>query len=222
MISSWVDPLPTSADQFDYPSQVIELAASICRLHQLSDGTARAHPDRPGRPSQSSNPGLQSGCQSQSSESAVRVSRPRQSSKSAVPAGCPSQPSESVTPVDRPSHRSESAVRVRSLSQYPARLMTSRPVQESISVDSVEQTLAPQPTHGTVPVMPVPSPAIRPVDSRRPKHRKLPRTISASHTFDTNDPLQEPPRKRQQIPTARDNDLWTQWRNLAQDGRRST
>jgi ribonuclease HI len=244
--ASRVDPRPTSADQADYPSQAIELAAPIGRLHQLSDGTARAHPDRPGRPSRSSNSGLQSGCQSQSSKSAVRVSRPRQSSKSAVPAGHPSQPSESATPVNRPSHQPESAVRVSSPNQqsgiiarghqqpclssesavhtsHLARLMTSRPVRESISVDRVEETPQPTgPTRGTVPAMPVLSPAIRPVDPRRPKQRKRPLTVSASHTFDTNDPLQEPPRKRQQIPTARDNDLWTQWRNLAQDGRRST
>jgi hypothetical protein len=110
--ASRLDQLPTSADQVGYPRQVIELATLICRLHQLSDCTARAHPDRPSRPSQSSNSGLQGGCQSLSSESAVRISRPSQSSKSAVPDNCPSQPSELVAPVDHPSHWSESAVRV--------------------------------------------------------------------------------------------------------------
>ncbi len=94
-------PRPTSADQVHYPSQVIELAAPICRLHQLCDGAARAHPDRPGRPSQSSNSGLQSGCQSQSSESAVRVSRPRQPESIVQVTGL-SQPSESAVRVSRP------------------------------------------------------------------------------------------------------------------------
>ncbi len=183
------------------------------------------------------------------SESAVRITRPSQSGtadlndSTRLATGRLSESAVGVShPVDRPSHQSEPAVRVSSSSQpsgiialghqqpclssesavhtsHPALLMTNRPVRESISVDSVEQTQ--QPTHGTVPAMPVLLPAIRPVDPRRPKQRKRPRTVSASHTFDTNDPLQEP-RKRQQIPTARNNDLWTQWRNLAQDGRRST
>jgi hypothetical protein len=153
---------------------------------------------------------------SQSLQLIVRVTGLSQPSESAVRVSSQGSSSEATNNhVCHPSQRS-----IPASGSHPARLMTSRHVRESISVDSVEQT--PQPTHGTVPAMPVLSPAIRPVDPRRPKQRKRPQTVSASHTFDTNDPLQEPPLKRQQIPTARDNDLWTQWRNLAQDGRRST
>jgi hypothetical protein len=38
--------------------------------------------------------------------------------------------------------------------------------------------------------MPVPAPVMRPVDPTQPTRRKRPQPMSASRTFDTNDPLQ--------------------------------
>jgi hypothetical protein len=73
--------------------------------------------------------------------------------------------------------------------------MTSSPNRVSTPDETVEQT--PQPTHGTKSAMPVPSPVMRPVGPWQLKHGKRPRTTSASYTFDhTDDPLQEPTRKR--------------------------
>jgi hypothetical protein len=139
-----------------------------------------------------------------------------QLSESAVGTSRPSQSSGSVTRVHRPCLSSESAAPA----NRPERLMTSSPNRVSTSDERKEPT--PQPTNGTVLVMPVLSPVIRPVDPRCLTHRKSPRTVSASQIFDTNDPLQDPTRKRQIAPQARGDDLWTQWRNLARDGRRNT
>jgi hypothetical protein len=215
--ASRAGPRPASADQVDYPSQLIELATPTCRLHQLSYGASRAGPDRPGRPNQSSESVIQCDRRSPSSVVAVQLSHPSQSSKSAVHAGRPSQPSESADRVSCPSQSSGSVVRVHQSclssesavhDSHPEWLTTSSPDRESTSVERVEQEL--QPTGGAVSAL---SPALRPVDPRQLRHRKRPGTVSARHTFDTNDPLQEPTRKRQRTPSARDNDLWTQWRN---------
>ncbi len=88
--------------------------------------------------------------------------------------------------------------------------------------ESTEQSS--QPTHEIMPAMPIPLPVMRPVDPRQLKHCRRPQTVSAGHTFDTTDPLQKPTRKRRDVLQAQANhdDLWTQWRNLIQDGRRST
>jgi hypothetical protein len=166
------------------------------------------------------------------SESAVRVSHPRQSSKMVVDVSrlsqLPepivrvsglSQPSESAVRVNRPSQSSGSAVRVHRpcLSSESAgrtshleQLTTCSPNRRSTFDEGAEQSS--QHTHGTVYAMPVPPPMIRPVDPRQLQHHKRPRTLSASHTFDTNDPLQEPPRKRRSALHSPANDLWTQWR----------
>jgi hypothetical protein len=233
-------PGPASTDQADHQSQLIELATPIFRLYQLSDDATRAGPARSGLPNQSYESVPQGDCRSLSAGTVVRVCRPSLSSTPEVQAGHQSQSSESVSTVDRLTQLSEPAVNVPSQSSgsvvrvhqpcqsseseanasHPKWLVTSRPVCESIFVTSVEWET--QTVHGTVSALPALSPAIRPVNPSQPKHRKRLRTVSASHTFDTNDPLQEPTRKRQRTPNARENDLWTQWRNLAQDGRRST
>ena len=233
-------PGPASTDQADHQSQLIELATPIFRLYQLSDDATRAGPARSGLPNQSYESVPQGDCRSLSAGTAVRVCRPSLSSTPEVQAGHQSQSSESVSTVDRLTQLSEPAVNVPSQSSgsvvrvhqpcqsseseanasHPKWLVTSRPVCESIFVTSVEWET--QTVHGTVSALPALSPAIRPVNPSQPMHRKRLRTVSASHTFDTNDPLQEPTRKRQRTPNARENDLWTQWRNLAQDGRRST
>jgi hypothetical protein len=68
----------------------------------------------------------------------------------------------------------------------------------------------------------VPAPVMRPTDPRPPVRRNRPKTVSTSHVFDTNDPLQEHTRKRQRVLPAQQNDLWPMWRDLDQGGRRRT
>ena len=213
-----------SGDQVNYLSQPVELATLVYRLDQPSAVAAHTgrqnlsseSPIRVSRPSQSSAVAVQVGYPSQPSESDAQIDHPSQLYESAVGTSRPSQSSGSVIRVHRPCLSSESAAHA----NRPERLMTSSPNRVSTSDERMEPT--PQPTNGTVLVMPVLSPVIRPVDPRCLTHRKRPRTVSASHIFDTNDPLQEPTRKRQTAPQARDEDLWTQWRNLARDGRRNT
>jgi hypothetical protein len=90
-----------------------------------------------------------------------------------------------------------------------------------------EQTTS-YPWHEAIAAMPVPMPVMRLVDPMQIVHRKRPQTMSASHIFDTNDPLQEPSPKRRHVPRflywlqVQKDDLWTLWRDLDQDGRRIT
>ena len=209
--ASRLSQLPESADQVGCPDQLAELTTQVCRQDQVSDGPVRdSHQAqsptsgiRVGRRSPSPESAVQVSQLSQSPQSAYRVSHPSQSSNTLVRGSCPSQPSESATRISRPSQLSEPVVRVH------------RP---SLSSESAARpSHLGQPTSRSLPV-----PLVRPVEPRQLKQRKRPRTVSASHTWDTNDPLQEPTPKRRSAPQAQANDLWTQWRNLAQDGRRSS
>jgi hypothetical protein len=170
----------------------------------------------PTQPSQSQVQAFQVGYPSPPSESVAQIDHLSQLSESAVGTGRPSQLSGSAIRVHRPCLLSASAAHA----NRPDRLMTCCPNRVSTSDERMGPT--PQPTNGTVLVMPVLSPVIRPVDPGCLTHRKRPRAVSASHIFDTNDPLQEPTRKRQTVPQERDAGLWTQWRTLARDGRRNT
>jgi hypothetical protein len=138
------------------------VAVKVSRLNPPSASVVQGS-----HPSQQYRPVVRVSRRSQSLQSIVRVTGLSQLSESAVRVSSQGSSSEATNNV--------SVIRVSGPYQPPCAAddqALSRPVRESISVDSVEQT--PQPTHGTVPAMPVLSPAIRPVDPRRPKQRKRP------------------------------------------------
>jgi hypothetical protein len=147
----------------------------------------------------------------------VRLSQPSYSPQSVIQTNRPSQVSETLSRGNRPSQPSESSVGVSQPSQSSGLIVwvhrRSRSSESAVQPSQTEQT-----TSRSLLVQPM----IRPVEPRQPKPSKRPRTVSASHTFDTNDPLQEPPPKRQSTPQEHANDVWTQWRNLAKHGRRSS
>ncbi len=166
-------------------------AVRSCRPSQQSDSVTRAsHPSHRRSPS---------------SDLATRINHPSLSSKWVFWVSRQSQPSGSAVRVHRQCLPSESAGRT----SHPEQLttVTCSPTRGSTSDEKAEQS--PQHTRGTMYTMPVPLPVIRPVDPRQLQPRKRLWTVSASHPFDTSDPLQEPPRKRRSALQSPANDPWT-------------
>ena len=210
--ASRLSPPPEAANKVACPVQLAEPTTQVCRQDQVSAGPVRASrltqsPTsvlRGGRRSPSPKSAIQVSLLSLSPQPAVQVHHQSQSSKPLVRGSCSCQPSES-------------SIRVSCLSQSSASVIRVQPPSPS-SESAVWPSQPGQPTPHSLPVPPI----ISPVEPRPLKHRKRLRTVSDSHVFDTNDPLQEPTPKRRSAPQAQANDLWTQWRNLAQDGRRNT